>query len=110
MRVLNTRKSPGMSSVNLKGSFFCGGEKIIMGVFLVHSPPQAGTPQSSASQRPASDQDSDCVTIQVRPQPSPLQCGEMKPEHVCLFILKSDPGGSGSAGGHRLGVGLVQQA
>uniref|UniRef100_H3D9U6 Zgc:73226 n=1 Tax=Tetraodon nigroviridis TaxID=99883 RepID=H3D9U6_TETNG len=28
------------------------------------SPPQAGTPQSTGSQRPASDQDSDCVPIQ----------------------------------------------
>lgn len=77
---------------NLKGVFF-------MGVFIVHSPPQAGTPQSSASQRAASDQDSDCVPIQVRPQPSRLHYGEIKP-HVCLFTLKSDPGGSGSAGGH----------
>lgn len=50
-----------------------------MVVFIVHSPPQAGTPQSSASQRPASDQDSDCVPIQVLPQPSRLKYGEIKP-------------------------------
>lgn len=32
---------------------------------FVHSPPQVGTPQSAGSQRPTSEQDSDCVAIQV---------------------------------------------
>lgn len=31
----------------------------------VLSPPQVGTPQSTGSQRANSDQDSDCVPIQV---------------------------------------------
>lgn len=33
-------------------------------LFVVHSPPQVGTPQSTGSQRPTSE-DSDCVNIQV---------------------------------------------
>lgn len=83
MSVLNTGKSSGMCSVNLKLFFF-------IGVFLVHSPPQAGTPQSSASQRPASDQDSDCVPIQVCPQPSRVKYGEIKPfvvQNMFVYLL-----------------------
>lgn len=40
-------------------------DKLSTLIFAVHSPPQAVTPQSTGSPRPTSEQDSDCVTLQV---------------------------------------------
>lgn len=68
-------------------------------VFLVLSPPQAGTPQSSGSQRASSDQDSDCVPIQVFLQPSQLKYGKKIqstccPKDLCEINFLYGPGGS----------------
>lgn len=70
----NTGDLSCMYSVHFEG-FLLWGEKTIIRVFMVHSPPQAGTPQSSGSQRATSDQDSDCVLIQVFLQHSQLKYG-----------------------------------